>query len=80
MSVFQFPKGVSICTGQIFKLVWLYLILSLLCTKGCRVLQEFLVAVSEDAKVLPALRDQLTELEKVVKIRLVRISYYKLYG
>ncbi|XP_023193405.1 rap guanine nucleotide exchange factor 4 isoform X3 [Xiphophorus maculatus] len=31
-------------------------------------LEEFLVAVSEDAKVLPALRDQLTELEKVIKI------------
>ncbi|XP_007546540.1 rap guanine nucleotide exchange factor 4 isoform X2 [Poecilia formosa] len=30
-------------------------------------LEEFLVAVSEDAKVLPALRDQLTELEKIIK-------------
>ncbi|KAM9709928.1 rap guanine nucleotide exchange factor 4 isoform 2-T2 [Menidia menidia] len=30
-------------------------------------LEEFLMAVSNDAKVLPALRDQLTELEKIVK-------------
>ncbi|XP_043987442.1 rap guanine nucleotide exchange factor 4 isoform X2 [Gambusia affinis] len=30
-------------------------------------LEEFLVAVSEDAKVLPALRDHLTELEKIIK-------------
>uniref|UniRef100_A0A3B5Q8J8 Rap guanine nucleotide exchange factor 4 n=1 Tax=Xiphophorus maculatus TaxID=8083 RepID=A0A3B5Q8J8_XIPMA len=36
-------------------------------------LEEFLVAVSEDAKVLPALRDQLTELEKVIKIRLHKV-------
>uniref|UniRef100_A0A8C6PY34 Rap guanine nucleotide exchange factor 4 n=1 Tax=Nothobranchius furzeri TaxID=105023 RepID=A0A8C6PY34_NOTFU len=30
-------------------------------------LEEFLRAVSDDAKVLPALRDQLTELERIVK-------------
>ncbi|XP_060944143.1 rap guanine nucleotide exchange factor 4 [Limanda limanda] len=30
-------------------------------------LQEFLVAVSEDAKGIPALRDQLTQLERMVK-------------
>lgn len=33
----------------------------------CIVLQEFLVAVSSDAKVLPALRDQLAKLETTVK-------------
>lgn len=33
---------------------------------GC-VLQEFLMAVSNDAKVLPALRDQLSDLERIVK-------------
>nr|XP_019945307.1 PREDICTED: rap guanine nucleotide exchange factor 4-like [Paralichthys olivaceus] len=30
-------------------------------------LQEFFMAVSDDAKVIPALRDQLTELERIVK-------------
>ncbi|XP_074551335.1 rap guanine nucleotide exchange factor 4 isoform X1 [Halichoeres trimaculatus] len=30
-------------------------------------LEEFLMAVSNDAKVVPALRDQLTELERIVK-------------
>ncbi|XP_047456405.1 rap guanine nucleotide exchange factor 4 isoform X3 [Mugil cephalus] len=30
-------------------------------------LEEFLMAVSDDAKVLPALRDQLTDLERIVK-------------
>ncbi|XP_044072692.1 rap guanine nucleotide exchange factor 4 isoform X4 [Siniperca chuatsi] len=30
-------------------------------------LEEFLLAVSNDAKVIPALRDQLTELERIVK-------------
>ncbi|XP_035995200.1 rap guanine nucleotide exchange factor 4 isoform X2 [Fundulus heteroclitus] len=30
-------------------------------------LEEFLMAVSDDAKVLPALRDQLTELERTIK-------------
>ncbi|XP_018540324.1 rap guanine nucleotide exchange factor 4 isoform X2 [Lates calcarifer] len=30
-------------------------------------LEEFLVAVSNDAKAIPALRDQLTELERIVK-------------
>uniref|UniRef100_A0AAV2JZV8 Rap guanine nucleotide exchange factor 4 n=1 Tax=Knipowitschia caucasica TaxID=637954 RepID=A0AAV2JZV8_KNICA len=30
-------------------------------------MEEFLLAVSEDAKVIPALRDQLTELERLVK-------------
>lgn len=31
------------------------------------VLQEFLMAVSNDTKVIPALRDQLTKLEIIVK-------------
>lgn len=31
------------------------------------VLQEFLISVSNDAKAIPALRDQLTELERIVK-------------
>lgn len=33
----------------------------------CLVFKEFLVAVSHDAKVIPALRDQLAKLEAVVK-------------
>lgn len=33
----------------------------------CALLQEFLVAVSNDAKVLPALREQLAKLEITVK-------------
>lgn len=33
----------------------------------CITLQEFLAAVTDDAKVLPALRDQLAKLEITVK-------------
>uniref|UniRef100_A0A3Q2QE72 Rap guanine nucleotide exchange factor 4 n=1 Tax=Fundulus heteroclitus TaxID=8078 RepID=A0A3Q2QE72_FUNHE len=36
-------------------------------------LEEFLMAVSDDAKVLPALRDQLTELERTIKSRLHKV-------
>uniref|UniRef100_A0A4W6FYH9 Rap guanine nucleotide exchange factor 4 n=1 Tax=Lates calcarifer TaxID=8187 RepID=A0A4W6FYH9_LATCA len=37
-------------------------------------LEEFLVAVSNDAKAIPALRDQLTELERIHKVLLRQFS------
>ncbi|XP_055005379.1 rap guanine nucleotide exchange factor 4 isoform X5 [Boleophthalmus pectinirostris] len=36
-------------------------------------MEEFLLAVSEDAKAIPALRDQLTELERFVKLHIFYI-------